>query len=127
LPLLNRYRSTAERSYYKALSRLQTDLKEARRAEDKAIDTYVKNVVYAPLPREPQSFDQLEAYLASKLQPQNGFFRTRSRGCAQSDICRLRFPLRTTGTEFGRGPDPNPELAEAPDMMSDNALLLRLA
>jgi hypothetical protein len=38
LPLLNRYRTTAERSYFKALGRLQQDRRDNRRSHDQALD-----------------------------------------------------------------------------------------
>jgi hypothetical protein len=50
LPLLNRYRCTAERSYYKALARLQQDRREKIKSEEQALDNYIKNTIYAPLP-----------------------------------------------------------------------------
>jgi hypothetical protein len=49
---LQRYRGAAERQYYKALRELQTSRVRTKKAEATAMDTYIKKVIFAPVPGE---------------------------------------------------------------------------
>ena len=50
LDKLQRYRAAAERSYYKALRELQTSRRQTGKAEANAFETYIKKVIFAPVP-----------------------------------------------------------------------------
>lgn len=52
LDKLERYRGAAARSYYKAVHELRTSRKQTQKAEATALDSYLKKVIYAPLPGE---------------------------------------------------------------------------
>jgi hypothetical protein len=46
LPLLNRYRTTAERSYYKALNQLHKSRRDDQSSEQKALDDFITSYIY---------------------------------------------------------------------------------
>jgi hypothetical protein len=52
LDKLQRYRASAERSYYKALRELQASRKQMQKAEATALETYINKIIYAPVPGE---------------------------------------------------------------------------
>jgi hypothetical protein len=52
LDKLQRYAAAAERSYYKAVRELETARARQKKAEATALDTYIKQVVFAPVPGE---------------------------------------------------------------------------
>jgi hypothetical protein len=73
LPLLNRYRTTAERSYYKALARLQQDRRDNRKSQDQAMDRYIKDVVFAPAPQDVEAFSRMAQQVTAAAIGTNGF------------------------------------------------------
>jgi hypothetical protein len=69
LDKLQRYRTAAERSYYKALRELQSSRKQTQRAEATALDAYIKKIIYAPLPGQVEPRVQNEPNPARPASP----------------------------------------------------------
>lgn len=61
LDKLARYAAAAQRSYYKALRELQALRARTRKAEASALDAYIKNIIYTPIPGE----HEMKAYCAA--------------------------------------------------------------
>ena len=74
LDKLQRYRAAAERSYYKALRELQTSRKQTGKAEANAFETYIKKVIFAPVPGHDERklyHAAVNHFMAGKAELQN--------------------------------------------------------